>query len=94
MLVVTNTPRADADIVAGLGAIGVADGPRSPGTKGLMTSHIRPVWRGAHVARSALTCEVAPGDICQLAMVRPVSCSKSTDITCDDGYSRSSGADA
>lgn len=61
-VVVTRIERVDASVVAGFESLGVATVHEAQGRKGLMASHLRPIFRPAHIAGSAVTCEVAAGD--------------------------------
>ena len=61
-VVVTGTQRVDAAVVAGFADIGVATVHEAQGRTGLMASRLRPIFRPAHIAGPAVTCEVAPGD--------------------------------
>jgi 4-hydroxy-4-methyl-2-oxoglutarate aldolase len=90
-LVVRNVARADGEVVAGLGELGVATVHESQERTGLVDPNLRPLYRPIRAAGCALTCEVAPGDnwslhvaveqaqLGDLLVVTPTS-------ACDDGY--------
>jgi 4-hydroxy-4-methyl-2-oxoglutarate aldolase len=61
-VVVTGIDRVDGAVVAGFQSIGVATVHEAQGRRGLLASYLRPIFRPAHIAGPAVTCEVAPGD--------------------------------
>lgn len=61
-IVMTNITRVPRSLAQELGEYGVATIHEAQGRKGLLAPSLRPIYRPALIAGSAVTCEVAPGD--------------------------------
>jgi 4-hydroxy-4-methyl-2-oxoglutarate aldolase len=68
-VVYRNIRRADGDVAARLGALGVATVHEALGRTGLMKPCMRPIYAGAHACGTAVTVLMHPGDNWMLHVV-------------------------